>query len=63
MSEQKKLVEVQHLQQYFNAGGFGKKRRYVQAVDDVSSVSYTHLSSKNKHSFSHELYEEFLIAC
>lgn len=36
MSEQKKLVEVQHLQQYFNAGGFGKKRRYVQAVDDVS---------------------------
>ena len=25
MSEQKKLVEVQHLQQYFNAGGFGKK--------------------------------------
>ena len=30
MSEQKKLVEVQHLQQYFNAGGFGKKRRYVQ---------------------------------
>ena len=36
MSEQKKLVEVQHLQQYFNAGGFGKNRRYVQAVDDVS---------------------------
>lgn len=36
MSEQKKLVEVQHLQQYFNAGGVGKKRRYVQAVDDVS---------------------------
>lgn len=36
MSEQKKLVEVQHLQQYFHAGGVGKKRKYVQAVDDVS---------------------------
>ena len=36
MSEQKKLVEVQHLQQYFPAGGVGKKRRVVQAVDDVS---------------------------
>ena len=36
MSEQKTLVEVKHLQQYFPAGGVGKKRRYVQAVDDVS---------------------------
>ena len=36
MSEPKKLIEVQHLQQYFPAGGVGKKRRYVQAVDDVS---------------------------
>lgn len=36
MSEQKKLVEVQHLQQYFPGGGVGKKRKYVQAVDDVS---------------------------
>ena len=36
MSENKTLVEVQHLQQYFPAGGFGKNRRYVQAVDDVS---------------------------
>lgn len=34
----KKLVEVQHLQQYFPAGGFGKNKRYVQAVDDVSFV-------------------------
>ena len=36
MSEQKTLVEVQHLQQYFPAGGYGRKKRYVQAVDDVS---------------------------
>ncbi len=36
MSENKNLVEVQHLQQYFPAGGFGRNRRYVQAVDDVS---------------------------
>ena len=34
MSE--KLVEVQHLQQYFPAGGMGKNKQYVQAVDDVS---------------------------
>ena len=36
MSENKTLVEVQHLQQYFPAGGVGKNRKYVQAVDDVS---------------------------
>ena len=36
MSEMKNLIEVQHLQQYFPAGGFGRRRRYVQAVDDVS---------------------------
>ena len=36
MSEQKKLVEIEHLKQYFPAGGVGKKRRWVQAVDDVS---------------------------
>jgi len=36
MSEVKNLVEVQHLQQYFPAGGFGKNRKFVQAVDDVS---------------------------
>ena len=36
MSEAKNLVEVQHLQQYFPAGGVGKNKRYVQAVDDVS---------------------------
>ncbi len=34
MSE--KLVQVEHLRQYFPAGGFGKKKKYVQAVDDVS---------------------------
>ena len=32
----KNLVEVQHLQQYFPAGGMGKNKKYVQAVDDVS---------------------------
>ena len=36
------LVEVKHLQQYFPAGGVGKNKRYVQAVDDA--VSYTHLT-------------------
>ena len=30
------LVQVEHLQQYFPAGGFGKNRKYIQAVDDVS---------------------------
>ena len=34
MSE--KLVQVEHLQQYFPAGGFGKKKKYIQAGDDVS---------------------------
>lgn len=34
MSE--RLVEIEHLKQYFPAGGFGKNRRYVKAVDDVS---------------------------
>ena len=36
MSEEKTLVEIQHLRQYFPAGGFGKHKRFVQAVDDVS---------------------------
>ena len=36
MSEAKNLVEVQHLQQYFPAGGVGKNKKYVQAVDDVT---------------------------
>lgn len=31
-----KLIQVEHLKQYFPAGGFGKNKRYVQAVDDVS---------------------------
>ena len=30
------LVQVEHLQQYFPAGGYGKKKKYIQAVDDVS---------------------------
>ena len=31
-----KLLKVEHLYQYFPAGGFGKNKKYVQAVDDVS---------------------------
>ena len=34
MSE--KLVQVDHLRQYFPGGGFGKNKKYIQAVDDVS---------------------------
>lgn len=34
MSE--KLVQVEHLKQYFPAGGFGKNKKYVKAVDNVS---------------------------
>lgn len=34
MSE--KLLHVEHLKQYFPAGGFGKNRKYVKAVDNVS---------------------------
>lgn len=34
MSE--KLVQVEHLRQWFPAGGYGKRKRYIQAVDDVS---------------------------
>lgn len=30
------LIKVEHLKQYFPAGGFGKNKRYVKAVDDVS---------------------------
>ncbi|MEG2393600.1 MAG: ATP-binding cassette domain-containing protein [Ruthenibacterium sp.] len=33
---EKRLVEVQHLQQYFPAGGVGKHKHFVKAVDDVS---------------------------
>lgn len=34
MSEE--LIRVEHLKQYFNAGGHGKNKKYIQAVDDVS---------------------------
>lgn len=34
MSE--KLIEIEHLKQYFPAGGFGKNKKFVKAVDDVS---------------------------
>ena len=30
------LIKVEHLKQYFPAGGFGKNKKYVKAVDDVS---------------------------
>lgn len=30
------FIEIEHLRQYFPAGGFGSKKKYVQAVDDVS---------------------------
>ena len=37
MSEkQNSFIQVEHLQQYFPAGGFGKNKKYIQAVDDVS---------------------------
>lgn len=35
-----KLVEVNNLKQYFPAGGVGKHKKYVQAVDDVSFHIY-----------------------
>ena len=31
-----KLLKVEHLKQYFPAGGMGKNRKFVKAVDDVS---------------------------
>ena len=34
MSE--KLLQIEHLKQYFPAGGIGKNKRFVKAVDDVS---------------------------
>ncbi len=34
MSDQ--LLRVEHIYQYFPAGGWGKHKKYVQAVDDVS---------------------------
>lgn len=30
------LIKIEHLKQYFPAGGFGKKKKFVKAVDDVS---------------------------
>lgn len=30
------FIEVEHLRQYFPAGGFGKNKKFIQAVDDVS---------------------------
>lgn len=30
------FIEVEHLRQYFPAGGFGSRKKYIQAVDDVS---------------------------
>ena len=45
------LVEVKHLQQYFPAGGMGKNKQYVQAVDDVSfaiRLSLIHISEPTR---------------
>lgn len=36
MQMDEKLLQVEHLKQYFPAGGVGKNRKYVKAVDDVS---------------------------
>ena len=30
------LIKAEHLQKYFPAGGFGKNKKYVQAVDDLN---------------------------
>lgn len=30
------LVQIEHLKQYFPAGGYGRKKKYIRAVDDVS---------------------------
>ena len=30
------FIEVEHLRQYFSAGGIGSKKKFVRAVDDVS---------------------------
>lgn len=40
MSDKKTLVRVDRLSKYFPVGGTGKKRRYVQAVEDVSISIY-----------------------
>ena len=32
----KDLVKVEHLKQWFPAGGHGKNKKFVKAVDDVS---------------------------
>lgn len=31
-----KLIQIEHLKQHFSLGGFGKNKKYVKAVDDVS---------------------------
>ena len=30
------LIEIEHLRQYFPAGGFGKNKKFIRAVEDVS---------------------------
>ena len=40
MSEQRKLVEIEHLKKFFPARGSGSKKLAVQAVDDVSFFIY-----------------------
>ena len=36
----KDLIKVEHLKQWFPAGGFGKNKRYVKAVDEIDDVPY-----------------------
>lgn len=36
MSKKEKLVQIENLKQYFPAGGFGKNKKFIKAVDDVS---------------------------
>lgn len=31
-----RLVQIEHLRQYFPGGGYGKRKKFIQAVDDVS---------------------------
>ena len=40
------LIEVNNLKKYFPVKTGFMKMNYVKAVDDVSSVSYTHLPSR-----------------
>ena len=40
MADNKKLIEIEHLKQYFATRGSAGKKKWVQAVDDVSFFIY-----------------------